>query len=89
VKGVFKMPGFDGTGPEGRGPFGRRLGPCAEGDERGLFFFRRGRRGGGRGYRWFNARNIDVNPDLEAEKRFLERRLDAINQMIGKSKEEE
>jgi hypothetical protein len=54
-----------------------------------LFFFRRGRRGGGRGYRWFNARYIDVNPDLEAEKRFLERRLDAINQMIGKSKEKE
>jgi hypothetical protein len=26
-------------------------------------------------------------PDLEAEKQFLERRLDAINQMIGRKEE--
>lgn len=80
------MPGFDGTGPDGRGPFGRRFGPCAEGDERGPFFFRRGRRGGGRGYRGFFPRQYDTMPDLETEKRFLERRLDAINQMIDQTK---
>lgn len=41
------MPGFDGTGPEGRGPLtGRGLGPCGSG--RG---FRRGHgRGFGRGF---------------------------------------
>ena len=80
------MPGFDGTGPEGRGPFGRRFGPCAEGDERSFYFFRRGRRGG-RGFRWPNARYFERMPDLEAEKQFLERRLDAINQMIGRKEE--
>lgn len=82
------MPGFDRTGPEGRGPSGRRLGPCAEGDERGFFFFGRGRRGGGRGNRWFPTRYVDTKPDLEAEKTFLENRLDTVNRMIDQNKEE-
>ena len=82
------MPGFDATGPEGRGPVGRRLGPCSEGDERGLFFTRRGRRGGGRGFRWFSRQMITGKPELEAEKSFLENRLNAINQMINQSKDD-
>ena len=42
------MPGFDGTGPQGRGPMtGRGLGPCGSGRA-----FRRGfGRGFGRGFR--------------------------------------
>ena len=82
------MPGYDGTGPEGRGPLGRRLGPCAEGNERG-FFFRRGRQGGGRGFRWFPTRFIDEKSELEAEKTFLENRLDAVNRIINQSKEKD
>ena len=51
-----KMPGFDGTGPNGEGPMtGRGLGYC-----RG--FFRRGR-GFGRGFRW-RARAFQMQPQV-------------------------
>lgn len=82
------MPGFDATGPEGRGPYGRGLGPCAEKEERGLFFIRRGRRGGNRGFRWVSRQIYNVKDELEAEKTLLENRLDAINKMINQSKED-
>lgn len=85
------MPGYDSTGPEGRGPFGRRLGPCAEGEvntDRGFFFLRRGWRGNGRGYRWFQSRSFDSKSHIEAEKSWLEKRLDEVNQQIGKAKED-
>jgi hypothetical protein len=85
------MPGYDGTGPESNGPTGRRLGPCADGEfetRRGFFAFGRGRRGGGRGNRWFPTRFINQKPDLDAEKSWLENRLEAINQLINQSKED-
>ncbi|MBN1923978.1 MAG: DUF5320 domain-containing protein [Nanoarchaeota archaeon] len=35
------MPGFDGTGPNGRGPMtGRGMGPCGKGMRRGFGRFR-------------------------------------------------
>ena len=85
------MTGFDGIGPESKGPAGRRLGPCSEGEfgtRRGFFPAGRGRRGGGRGYRWIPTRFVNEKPDLEAEKSWLENRLEAINQLIGQGKEE-
>lgn len=47
----YIMPGFDGTGPEGKGPMtGRGDGPCSvKGDKKGSFG--RGRFGRGRGQR--------------------------------------
>lgn len=81
------MPGFDGTGPEGRGSFGRRMGPCGEGEPPGFAFFRRGRRGAGRGFRWFQTRFFDENTNLEAEKNFLEKRLDAVKQQMDQIKQ--
>jgi len=33
------MPYFDGTGPLGTGPIGRRFGPCGRGLRRGIGFF--------------------------------------------------
>jgi hypothetical protein len=82
------MPGFDQTGPEGRGPTGRRLGPCSEEEDRRLFFFRRGRRGGGRGFRWFSQQSYNVKDELEAEKTYLENRLNAVNKLINQPKED-
>lgn len=83
------MPGYDGTGPDGRGRIGRGLGPCAEGEAalgRGFSFFRRGRRGGGRGYRWFSTRFFEGKTNLEAEKTWLENRLKTIHQQINQDK---
>jgi hypothetical protein len=85
------MPGYDGTGPESKGPVGRRLGPCADGEfgsRRGFFPYGRGRRGGGRGYRWFTTRFANEKPNLEAEKSWLESRLEAINTLMNQSKED-
>ena len=82
------MPRFDGTGPEGLGPYGRRLGPCGTGEERGFLFWR-GRRGGGRGYRWFpNRFAFDEKTDLEAEKAYLQNRLNVLNRMTNQDTEE-
>lgn len=85
------MPGYDGTGPESKGPTGRRLGPCADSEfvtRRGFFQFGRGGRGAGRGYRRFQTQFVNVDPDLEAEKSWLENRLEAINQLLNKSRED-
>lgn len=85
------MPRFDGTGPERNGPTGRRLGPCSEGElgmRRGFFPIGRGRGGAGRGYRWFPTQFVNEKPNLEAEKSWLENRLDAINQLIDHTKED-
>lgn len=84
------MPGYDGTGPEGTGPFGRGLGPCGQGNRStrwGVFGFRRGWRGGGRGFRWlprFSA--ADEKADLDAEKSWLTQQLDAINNRLNELK---
>ena len=41
------MPGFNGTGPEGKGPLtGRKAGRCIPEKDAGIFGFFRGRRGG-------------------------------------------
>jgi len=89
------MPRFDGTGPDGRGPFGRGLGPCGEGEysaRRNYFGFGRGRRSGwasvGRGYPRFAGRFFADPQDLEAEKTWLERRLEVLNQLIDKNHQE-
>jgi len=83
------MPGYDGTGPEGRGPYGRGLGPCGRGmrgTNRGFFGF--GRRGGfGRGfwpYRWqgFNP-VVDEKSQLDSEREWLSQQLDEVNKRLN------
>ena len=76
------MPGYDRTGPFGRGPLsGRGLGPC----RRGLAF----RRGFGRGYGRYAepvaqySESVTLSKDeqikiLEAEKQEIERKLDEL-----------
>ena len=83
------MPGFDGTGPLGYGPFtGRGLGPCG----RGLAF----RRGFGRGfgrryYRYPVVEQITLTKEeekkiLEEEKQELELELKAIQEKLKELK---
>jgi len=90
------MPGFDGNGPEGTGPYGRGLGPCGQGYPRsnqGFFGFRRGRRGGGRGFwpaRWRAISPItDEKSQLNSEKHWLSQQMDAVNQRLKDLEENE
>lgn len=83
------MPGYDGSGPAGTGPNGRGLGPCGQGQTGSrwnLFGFRRGWRGRGRGFRWFNRFPLNEKEDLESEKRRLSEQLDAINKRMDELK---
>ena len=76
------MPGFDGTGPMGTGPFGRGLGPCGGGQAWGR----------GRGFRrggWFGSGGVSapVSPAdekglLSNQKNWLESQLSAINDRL-------
>ena len=84
------MPCFDSTGPEGRGAYGRGLGPCGEGRgyyPRGLFGFRRGRRWGGRGFWPFHRLVVETQANLKAEKSWLEEQLEVINRRLSELEE--
>jgi len=79
------MPGYDGSGPEGIGPSGRGMGPCGQGRASGprrFLGFRRGGRGRGWGFRWFNRLPVDEKEALESEKNWLTDRLEAIRQRM-------
>jgi len=79
------MPGYDGKGPQGTGPFGRGMGPCGQGGtspRQRFLSFRRGWRGRGGGFRWFQPFPTIEKEDLETEKNWLNERLDAINRRI-------
>lgn len=83
------MPGFDGTGPEGTGPYGRGFGPCGQGyprANRGFFGFGRGRRGGGRGFwsaRWRAISPVtDEKSQLDSEKQWLSQQLDTVDKRL-------
>jgi len=86
------MPGYDGTGPQVTGPFGRGLGPCGQGggySRRGFFGVRRGWRASGRGFGWpTRYAPIDEKTDLDAEKSWLTQQLDAINQRLNELNKE-
>ncbi|MFA9398054.1 MAG: DUF5320 domain-containing protein [Clostridiaceae bacterium] len=79
------MPGLNGTGPRGEGPFtGRRMGTC-----RGDSFYGRGLgRGAGRGIgnRFFRSSydNYSNEDSLNMEKEALEERLNYIKEEINK-----
>jgi len=80
------MPGYDGTGPQGSGPFGRGAGPCGQGSaypRRGFFGIRHGRRGirGGLGWSSWHP-TVDERAELEAEKNWLIRQLEIITQRL-------
>ena len=79
------MPGYDGTGPEGRGRNGRGLGPCSNLECRSgtvFFGFRRGRRGGRRSF-WTTKRPTEsMKLSLQAEKSWLTQQLDAVNRRL-------
>lgn len=88
------MPYQDGTGPEGSGPTGRGLGPCGDGSvphSHQAFGCGRGRRGRGgrRSGRGFRARMhggaylLNEPEVLQAEKVWLEKRLNAVNEALS------
>jgi hypothetical protein len=77
------MPGMDGTGPNGTGPFGRGLGPCGAG-QAGRFAGR-GFRRGGRGVGWLSPTgfpNEDEKSLLEQQKGWLDSRLEMIKKRL-------
>ncbi len=84
------MPGRDQTGPIGNGPNGRALGPCRDekpnsSQERAFFGIGRGgrRRWWGKPLRsWRNLGNDQES--LEAEERFLEKRLKDVRSQLNK-----
>lgn len=85
------MPGYDGTGPEGRGRNGRGLGPCNDMGGRsdtGFFGFRRGRRGGRRGFWWANRTVESEKSAVKSEKSWLSQQLDAINRRLDSLEED-
>ncbi len=83
------MPGYDGTGPEGSGPYGRGLGPCGRGlrgTYRGFFGMRRGRGGGRRFWplRWRGDFPLpDEKSQLDSEKAWLSQQLAEVNNRIN------
>ncbi len=78
------MPGYDGTGPLGRGPNGRGLGPCGQGNiEPRRRSFALDVVGMGRSrFGWFNRPIVDEKEDLKAERNWLKQQLDAINERL-------
>lgn len=79
------MPGFDGRGPERKGPYGRRLGPCSDNERRNIsnfLGFGRGRRGGWRGF-WWDAREVvDHKTVLQEEKQRLIQKMKIIDDRL-------
>lgn len=95
------MPYQDGKGPEGTGPTGRRMGPCGDGEAQNNTFtygYGRGRRGRGsrghgrsRGFRVGMRGGSRVLSDagaLQAEKSWLEKRLNLVNEALKKTSED-
>ena len=77
------MPGYNQTGPQGRGPMtGRGLGPCGRGMGLG--------RGYGQGYGRFAGRSYltkgEEVEDLEGEAKDLEADLKALKERIAEIK---
>lgn len=84
------MPGWDGTGPMGRGSFtGRGFGPCGTANAG----YGRGARGCRRGYgRGFMAEPASFPSSKEllvAEKEILERRLNMIKDQLSELPEDD
>jgi len=85
------MPGYDGTGPEGSGPIGRRLGSCGEDTNYPRRAFFGGRGGRRRWQRSFRRPVIFAGNDkiaLDAEKNWLTQQLDAIDKRLKDMKED-
>ncbi len=88
------MPGYDGTGPQGRGPVtGRGLGFCATGQPRrfyGIGFGRGGGFGRGRGRGWrhmYYATGLPGwtghdTPTKEEEAEYLKQEADSLEQEL-------
>lgn len=80
------MPRFDGTGPTGTGPIGRRMGPCGEGyagDYAGRGRgrgFSRGNFGWGMGQ--YNVPQPDIKAAMAQRKTWLENQLAAVNKQL-------
>ena len=84
------MPRYDGTGPQGLGPNGRRMGPCGSGisaTRRGVFGFGRMWRGIGRGFWWSRQPAVDEKTALRNEKEWLNRQIDDIDQRLNEMEE--
>ncbi len=90
-KGDMKMPGFNGTGPNGMGPMtGGGFGYCTGNASRpgrgaGAFGGRRGMgRGMGRGYARANVDGYAATGNIEAKLDSILTRLDALEQKENK-----
>lgn len=71
------MPGGDGTGPRGMGPYtGRGLGNCSPAPRNRNFY--------GRGFRRRYYVNDNSKESLAEEKKVLEERLKYLNQELDK-----
>jgi len=80
------MPRFDGTGPIGTGPIGRRMGPCGEGYA-GCYAGRGRGRGFLRGnFGWGMAQTDVPQSDIKAamtqRKAWLENQLAVVSQQL-------
>ncbi len=85
------MPGYDGSGPLGKGPNGRGLGPCGDDirlTKRRFFGFRRGGRGSWWGGRLLRQEIVDNAEDLRAEKNWLKQQLERIDARLDEIKED-
>jgi len=81
------MPGFDGTGPAGTGPFGRGLGPCGGGMAgRGRGFGFRRVMGAGWDYMAAPLSSISEKEMLESRKAWLQEQLVQVDQRLENQK---
>ncbi len=70
------MPGFDGTGPDGRGPMtGRGLGPCGRGLARGSGF------GFGRGTGWRRLPVTQPTTEVTSNKE-IRNEIDSLKKIV-------
>lgn len=74
------MPGMDGRGPFGTGPYGKGLGPCGRG---------RPRRGQGFGWRVLSENEPETSESLLQQKAWLEQQLAETDSRLQETKNQE
>jgi len=80
--GDENMPNMDRTGPLGKGPHGRGMGPCRSGGQNFRMGGGRGM-GRGRGFPAMTGSGTDLSNDLGAEVQALEARLKILKERLA------